>query len=518
MPRSRARTCGVECVASVATIHAIGEGRAVPENVEAEAALIGALLIENRLIQELRGKIDATDFYEPLHARIFAETVRLAEGGKPVTGVMLKPALADDEALAAVGGFVYISRLVADGAGLLAPFEIAAQIRDMARRRRLVEAARAITEAALTTDEAFDLGDISGLLRGDDLHRAATFELLDLAQLEHMPTPRWLVHETIAADGLSMIYGAPGSGKSFLALDMALRIALGIDWHGARTRRTGVLYIAGEGAPGIGKRVTGWRMHHGMAALDAPFLLLPAAVQVTDEAELAMLLRTIDEAKRRAGFAIGLTIVDTVSRAIAGLDENSQEAATMFVRSCDRIRQHSGGALLGVHHSGKDKERGMRGSSVFLGACDASIRVTKDGGLVTLECEKQKDAEQSKPVYFRLETQTWADGDADVPGEEVATLVPVRASRDDGPKISMAMIASAFAMMVDAWPAKPLSNKPQARVSGRYAPSIFAGKIGGDAETWKEHIIAWLENGNLSFEYADRKANLSGLRVIDAIA
>ena len=353
----------------------------------------------------------------------------------------------------------------------------------------------------------------------DDIKEPATggaelFDLYNPEQMEALPPPRWLVEDLISEDGLSILYGEPGSFKSFIALDMALRIAIGMDWHGAAIKKTGVIYIAGEGLRGVGKRIAGWRRHHRMEKIDAPFYVLPQAVQVLDPAQRAKLIRTIESLKGNIwANEVGLIVVDTVSRSIAGIDENTQDTMTQFVDACDEIKRAAGGALLGIHHSGKDKEKGMRGSSVLLGAVDASLRLTKSERIVTMQTEKQKDAEQSAPVYFTMQKIEWEGDD-----EPVSTLIPVRsnARSDDG--ISMEMIRRAFGLMTEAWTSgKPLSNAPQTRREGRFAPRVFATQIGGDADAWGSLIEAWLMNGNIEIQVADSDSKLKGLVVVDAI-
>lgn len=342
------------------------------------------------------------------------------------------------------------------------------------------------------------------------------FEMLDFDQMDDMPPPSWLVDDLIVDDGLSVIYGDPGAGKSFIALDLALRLAHGMDWHGRGTMQTGVLYIAGEGARGLAGRIKGWRKKHGMEGVDAPFLLLPVAVELLDEGQRAKLLRTIDAAIERAGFRIGLVSVDTVSRSLGGADENGQEAMGSFVKACDAIRRHAGGSLLGVHHSGKDKDRGMRGSSVLLGACDAVIRLTKSDAMVTLKIEKQKDAEQGPDTYFDMEEIRWASGLE----EEQKTLVPVlKAKKDvaagDDQPITNAMIHRAFGRLADAWMGgNPLSHKPQTRNDGRYAPMIFKREIGGSSKEWESLIRAWLETECLVFDQVSSNTKRRGLKVL----
>lgn len=265
------------------------------------------------------------------------------------------------------------------------------QALDGARRKWAIE-----TDDAAVTQEDFD--------------RPATFELLDMDALENMPPSSWLIDEMISDHGLTILYGDPGAGKSFIALDMALRLTFGMDWHGTTVKPTGVLYIAGEGARGIGKRVKGWRRHHGLEGADAPFLLLPVAVQLLNAEERTKLIHTINLAKERAGSEIGLVVIDTVSRALAGADENAQNEMSAFVDGCAAVQRHIGGAVIGVHHSGKDKDKGMRGSTVLLGACDSSIRVSKEEQLVTIKTEKQKDAEEASPIYMKMEKVEWASG------------------------------------------------------------------------------------------------------------
>ena len=343
----------------------------------------------------------------------------------------------------------------------------------------------------------------------------STFELFDMDELEAMPPPSWLVHETVVDDGLTIIYGDPGAGKSFVALDMALRLTNGMDWHGAEAKETGVLYVAGEGARGIGKRVKGWRKKHGLEGVEAPFLLLPIAVELMDDKQVNKLLRTIDAAKERAGFEIGLIVIDTVSRALAGSDENGQEAMGAFVSACDKIKSHAGGALIGVHHSGKDKERGMRGSTVLLGACDASIKLSKQGDLVQLEMEKQKDAEQGKPIYLHMDKVEWVQGLE----PEQSTLVPRAADAPghaDAEQLSMHSIKQAFGIIGNAWEdGKPLSSYPQAKKSGRYAATVLRRELGGSVNEWNGLIEDWLAQECLSYEVRDSKTKSRGLRVLN---
>jgi len=128
--------------------------RALPSNIEAEAAFIGAILIDNRVLEELPVPITAEHFFEPVHQRIFERVVTLLDRNAVVTPVTLKPYFESDEALKELGGITYLAQLTADGQGLLAPRELAQQIYDLALLRELVTVGRGLVEGALDTSES----------------------------------------------------------------------------------------------------------------------------------------------------------------------------------------------------------------------------------------------------------------------------------------------------------------------------------------------------------------------------
>ena len=128
--------------------------RSLHANVEAEAALIGAVLIDNRVVEEMATPLRPEHFFEPVHQRIYGRVLQLIDRGAVVTPVTLKPYFEADEALKELGGAAYLARLTADGQGLLAPRELAAQIYDLALLRELVSVGRNLVTGALDTSES----------------------------------------------------------------------------------------------------------------------------------------------------------------------------------------------------------------------------------------------------------------------------------------------------------------------------------------------------------------------------
>ena len=96
--------------------------------------------------------------------------------------------------------------------------------------------------------------------------------------------------------------------------------------------------------------------------------------------------------------------MDTVARALLGADENSATDIGKFVKTCDTLKQTYNTALIGIHHSGKDGSKGMRGSSALLGAVDTSIQIKKSGAQITMTTEKQKDAEPAEDYFFEMQS------------------------------------------------------------------------------------------------------------------
>ncbi len=130
--------------------------RTLPANIEAEAAFLGAVLIDNRVIEELRTPLVPAHFFEPIHGRIYERILQLLDRKAVVTPVTLRPYFEADEALRELGGAGYLARLTADGQGLLAPRELAAQIYDLALLRELVSVGRNLVESAMDTSESVE--------------------------------------------------------------------------------------------------------------------------------------------------------------------------------------------------------------------------------------------------------------------------------------------------------------------------------------------------------------------------
>jgi len=221
-------------------------------------------------------------------------------------------------------------------------------------------------------------------------------------------TSNYLVENLLDDGAASMMYGDSNTGKTFVALDLAAHIAAGLPWFGRRVRQGAVIYVATEAGRSAERRVAAWRKHHSIAR--APLWLVPYPTDLLGNADTERLIETIKQVKAEAraeGWVVKLIVIDTLSRALAGGNENDSKDMGTFVRHIDRLRIVSGSHLLIVHHTGKDAARGARGHSLVRAAVDTELEVSDH----TLTVTKQRDQEFGAPVKFGLRVVELGDDD-----------------------------------------------------------------------------------------------------------
>lgn len=221
--------------------------------------------------------------------------------------------------------------------------------------------------------------------------------LLRGAEIEQQEPLTPLVQGLIDLNTLCVLYGAYGSGKSFVALDLAAHIATGRKWHGREVHQGPVLYIVGEGAHGMRGRWRAWADRYGQD--DTPDLVwLPFPAQLSPKLNHhAELMEIVRELRPVAVF------IDTFARSTGGLDENDTGAMSAIITALDEIRiaAGQGPAIIPVHHTGWNTTR-LRGSVALPAAADAVIKVEKEADWVTVTHEKAKETEPLPPIHFKL--------------------------------------------------------------------------------------------------------------------
>lgn len=241
--------------------------------------------------------------------------------------------------------------------------------------------------------------------------------------------PPWIVKGIIPRAGLGVIYGEPGSGKSFLAMDMALSIVQGLEWRGRKVRKGGVIYVAAEGQGGIPARLRAYTAHFGRQPADHPFYLMTGAPSFLENDWR----HVVAEIKYRGD--ISCLFVDTLAQSIAGGDENSSETMGKVIANARRIHEATGVVVILVHHSGKDASKGARGHSSLRGADDFEIEVTRNGEEREMRISKQKDGRDGDKFGFKLVTVSTGIVDEDGDQETSCVVEPAELSVTSGQKV-----------------------------------------------------------------------------------
>ncbi len=237
-------------------------------------------------------------------------------------------------------------------------------------------------------------------------------------------TPRdYYLKGLISPAEMSVIYGTPGCGKSFLILYIARAIAQEREIFGRRVHATNVLFLALEGVSGFENRLQAEIKRHdqsdGFFYIAQPvdlFLDLTAVKDTISAAELA---------------GAGIIIIDTMNRALAGGSENDSSDMGTFIKNLDNIRVQTGAHICVIHHSGKDQSNGPRGHSSLLGAADLVLEVKRIEETVarTVKIIKAKDDPDRGEMSFSLDV---ADLGVDIDGDKITTCVVIE---DDQPKV-----------------------------------------------------------------------------------
>jgi hypothetical protein len=250
-------------------------------------------------------------------------------------------------------------------------------------------------ELGLLADEFEDLSAVA------DMPPAAAsvlrFPVLSVADFCNHPPATWLIKSVIPYAELIVLYGESGSGKSFMALDMAMAIATGREWRGKKVRKGKVVYIAAEGAAGFRLRLQAYCQHHGIDIPALPFGVIHASPNLMQKDEAIDIAKAI-----LASGGADLIIVDTFAQVMPGANENAGEDVGLALKHCKGIHRATHAPVLLVHHSGKDQSKGARGWSGLRAAADAEIEVTRDGDARQLRVSKQKDAEDGAEFGFKL--------------------------------------------------------------------------------------------------------------------
>lgn len=369
---------------------------ALPAEYANERALIGMLAMRPELMAAIEEEVTVDNFGEPIHKQMFAAIADMPfVPGSPISMAALMDAAGGDPLCPVLEGYTlsrYVAEIIAkapsapDAAHLART--LAAKVRSDANREGDVD-----DDYDLEPEPAPFVSQFGGI----------AFEQLDEPGPEHAH----VIDGLITVGDKSVVGGPSKSGKSFLAIHMAMCIGTAMTFFGRKILTPGlVIYQAGEGGRGIKKRFRAWRQHFGIPKdRRVPVYILQSKVDIhSAEGDTGKLIAEVKGISDLYRMPVVALFIDTLAKASGTADENSGRDMGTVMANVDRIADAVPGChVCLVHHmnAGGTKLRGH--TSVYAGV-DQVILVTKDeeARMSTAVLDKQKDDEDGAKINFEL--------------------------------------------------------------------------------------------------------------------
>jgi hypothetical protein len=271
-----------------------------------------------------------------------------------------------------------------------------------------------------------------------DQKRLDRLRPLTLREMNDLAPPRWRINELLPREGLVVLFGAPKTLKSFVAIDWALNVATGRPWLGHAVEQCDVVYVAAEGIGGFGRRTSAWLSARNLTLDDAQrFYGVRCPVDMTEGGDVDYLIHAV----RATGLHPGLIVLDTVSRCFGGKDTYQQQDMSRFVASCDLLRDEFNATIIAVHHCAKARGKKVAasplGSVALQGGADALFLTERDekSPQLTLRNTAQKEADEYRDIHLFLTPEgdscvLWPDREAGGAEEKGGNAKPEERSRE----------------------------------------------------------------------------------------
>lgn len=384
------------------------EEKQLPHDTDAEIGVLGSVLIIadpdsscNKALDIIAPILAPEDMNGHENRIIYATMLDMYSNGRPVDLITLCGELARRGKIEEVGGVSYVYTLPdhVPTTGNIKAY--AKSVRAAAITRRFIfDMADATASAHLDGIDAA-LGLVARRLNEREQERIAgsmddPLRPRSLAEMLDQPPPELLIDRHLMRRGVSMLAGDGGSGKTLLAGDWGMHIALGLDWNGCKVHQGTVLFVAGEGGSGFARRAAAWLEHHYRSPDDIKdrLYIIPHAVQVLDDAQRA---RAVAYAKTLPG-PIAYVVIETLSQTAGGADQNDNGEMAAYVRACREISDKLETHVTFTHHALKTGN-GYRGASSLKDDSDTTILVSREGDVSTAHCEKQRDGWEYFPDF-----------------------------------------------------------------------------------------------------------------------
>jgi len=389
---------------------------AMPASMEAERGLLGLILWNERLFPGVA--LTPEHFYREDHRTVYRAIQTVAARGDAVDYITVGDHL-ERHSITEIGNIPTSSYLLElqrdemEAINLNPPAHRAGTyaklIEHTAQRRRLIAAAGKIHAIALNgakdpiAEALAILAEMGQNTTQEDDPRLIigakgkkVLKTDSLADVMNYPDPEYLVPKILEIATVSLLYGESGTGKTFIALAIALAIAFGRDWLGRPVKQGRVLYFYQEGKHGLKKRVKAWLTYYGLNTLPSTIRFVTVPTHLIQDRQY--ILNAIEEQDS----APVLVIVDTFSNCSSGVSQNHQEEVYPILAVGHEIAKAYGSHFMFIHHDNKNGE--YNGSKAFRNHVDSMLLVERGNsdGSIILCSKKARDEEPFADIALQL--------------------------------------------------------------------------------------------------------------------